>query len=195
MPPALFSDLSSDEARIKPIRYAVSGRPSLCAATLTLLTAPAFLCVLVVCVRGSEEPKASKPNDLQSFQGRWKIESLSANGKRLPLGLAGIDLSKFDLVIKGDSWLSISDDENHPKKLYSIELFADRNPKEMNLVDHASGETLRGIYEVKKQTLKICLCADRSLGVRPRSFSSSQNEPYMLMEYSRRVDEKSQGGR
>ncbi len=135
-----------------------------------------WLVVLAALVVAAEAPKddATK-KDLELFQGTWKINALETEGKKVSVeGFMG-----FKLVIKGDKFTSY-EGENPSKGTFKID--ATQKPRHVDITftdaGPLTGKTLQGIYEIDKETYKVCL--DMNGKGRPKEFATTEGSGYVL---------------
>jgi uncharacterized protein (TIGR03067 family) len=108
---------------------------------------------------------ASK-QDLEDFQGTWKIEYTFAGGKRRELPGATVE---FD----GEDFLKRRGVGAQPEREFEIRLDASKSPKQIDLHNHNINVKCYGLYELNGNELKICFNersksdADRVVGLNP----------------------------
>jgi uncharacterized protein (TIGR03067 family) len=94
-------------------------------------------------------PKDEKaPMDKEALQGTWVVASGEKNGVKLP-----------DEKLKGWGELTFADDkvtrEGGERRVGTFKLDPDKKPKEIDLFTEEN--TWKGVYELKKTTLKLAL--------------------------------------
>jgi uncharacterized protein (TIGR03067 family) len=122
---------------------------------------------------------ADKPEtDKEKLQGTWIAESFEEGGKKAPeeevksrntqVIFAG---DKVTLPIKGEG------------KAFDYKLDQEKKPKEIDVL-HEKGKTAKGIYQVKGDTLELCL--DKGDGERPTEFASKEGTTHVLIVLKRK---------
>jgi uncharacterized protein (TIGR03067 family) len=124
--------------------------------------------VAVGLLLGADEPKKnSGTEELKKIQGQWTVESLEANGEKLPADEA----KKMKLTIKDENWtLDRGDDTTKG----TIKLAPSKNPKEFDAMIEGSGDAVLGLYELKGDTLKMCWTSPG--GERPTAFKGDDGK-------------------
>ena len=125
------------------------------------------LIALTAMQRAAAADDASKA-DLAKLQGKWKIDSLIANGKSKVVN--GKDV---DSAMPGENVWTISDNKvKYSETEDEIKLDASQKPKAMDIqvVRDDAPEKLLAIYEIEADTLKICVAFDNK--GRPKKFES-----------------------
>ncbi len=123
------------------------------------------------------DPKAPKAD--KALNGRWTPQSAVMAGKELP----GEELKSMHLVLaKGKYTLTHGDQVD--EGTYKVD--ESEVPKTITFVgtkgEH-EGKTMFGIYELDKETLKICV--DKSGKVHPVKFESKPDTKSLLVSYHR----------
>ncbi len=148
--------------------------------TNLLLAIAASLLLSGLAPAGDTKEEAIK-KDRQLYEGTWQVTSLTVNGNKRPEGDAqkirvinqadGIGLLELDGKVVGKATFTI----DPTKKPKTIDLtFTEVNNK---------GQTYHGIYEVGKDTRKICY---PPLGQkRPTKFSSTPENGHILAVFKR----------
>lgn len=99
------------------------------------------------------QDEQTKPTDLDRMQGEWSILEGTKNGKPWPEE----EIAKMSFKVKGNSFLLDSPRSKKPS-VTLVELDSSKSPKEfkMNQRGGQNGKFIFGIYEIKKDNLKIC---------------------------------------
>jgi|GEM_PF-697959 len=131
------------------------------------------------------------PNDKLQIQGVWAVSDGETNGRSLKtvlhekgLGAMKIKFSNDVMTMTGPGVLSHT---------YQFVLKPKGQPKVITLVTvetHGKapeGSVIHGIYEIKGDTLKLCLPADSS-GDRPEKFEAPNGSRLSLLVLSRQTD-------
>jgi uncharacterized protein (TIGR03067 family) len=112
--------------------------------------------------------------DLEKLQGVWSITSLESDGNRLPETM----FSGAQIVIKGDQFESLGMGAIYRGK---VALDETKKPKQFDLViteGHAKGMTNHGIYELGRDSWKLCL--DTTGKNRPKQFATKSGSGFAL---------------
>jgi uncharacterized protein (TIGR03067 family) len=117
-----------------------------------------------------------QPNDLEKFQGKWVVVSLTEQGKSIPA--AETDLLEFTI----DKDLFTVTEKGQTVVQYKIALDSSKKPKEINFthqIGENKGKTELGIYEIGKDQLKLCM--DETRKGRPTVFEGKETEAYSVI--------------
>jgi uncharacterized protein (TIGR03067 family) len=113
-------------------------------------------------------------NDLKALQGEWKAQSITAHGNAVP----DEQVAKTTMTIK-DKELTLSVMPDH---VSTIVLDVSHKPAWID-VTNTKKQTLLGIYELKDDTLKICLATPEKM--RPIKFESTKEGETALLVLKR----------
>jgi uncharacterized protein (TIGR03067 family) len=102
--------------------------------------------------------------DTETIQGTWAGSGLSISGKPLPAPPKELPTRIFT----GDKLLT--KDPPKPDQEATFQLSADKSPKHIDMTDKKSGKTLRGIYSIEGDTLKIAYPVGGYEAPRPTAF-------------------------
>ena len=117
--------------------------------------------------------------DRKALDGTWKPVSAEFGGAKLPEG----ELSKITLQIDGNKY-TVQVDKAVDKGTVTAD--ATKKPKAMDILGVEGpnkGKTMLAIYELDKDTLRICY--DVKGKERPTEFASSKEKPFFLVTYKR----------
>jgi uncharacterized protein (TIGR03067 family) len=115
-------------------------------------------------------PGDATKKDLDAMQGVWQVVSLEIDGKALPED----QFKAFKLTIKGDKGSHPGDDGKTEEA--TLKLDASKKPKTidiMPLTGSDKGKTIRGIYSLEGDTLKVC--ANHNGDARPTEFKGGKD--------------------
>ena len=115
-------------------------------------------------------------NDLEKFQGKWVVVTLTEQGKAIPAAETNlleftINKDVFTVTEKGQTVVQ-----------YKIVLDPSKKPKEINythLIGENKGNTELGIYQFEKDQIKLCL--DETRKGRPTVFEGKETEQYSVI--------------
>ena len=148
-------------------------RASACFAALTLA---------LLGVAGARDDDAAK-KELEAFTGTWTAVSATKDGKEEPKEGA----AKNRLVVKGEKYTFTGSDGVTVEGKHKLN--PSKTPKEIEAV-HTSGEgkgeKILGIYELTKDTYKVCLAPPGK--DRPKEFASKEGTGHRLLEFKRAKD-------
>jgi uncharacterized protein (TIGR03067 family) len=125
--------------------------------------------------------KGEDGKEEEKLEGKWKLTSKQAdyNFGEVPVefGLFVIAANTGKLEIKGDKLLT-----NNGKDTTELTIVLDptKTPKTVDAKTGKDKVIFRGIYEVSKDSLRLCISGK---GDRPKEFKNSPNTP--LFEYKR----------
>ena len=117
--------------------------------------------------------------DRQALEGTWKAVAAELAGTKL----AGL-VQQTTLLTIADGKYSVQVDKSIDKGTLKIDSAA--KPKTMDIVGTDGpnkGKTMLAIYEVQKDALRICY--DLQGKNRPTEFTTSKENPYLLIVYHR----------
>ena len=130
----------------------------------------------VVLLVGGQADEAALKKEKARFKGTWKIVRFE-NPQGEDDKLKGAEV-EFD----AEGGLELRHDGETKKQKYKINPAA--KPHEIDIV-HENDKTMRGIYRLEKDTLKICLCADSNSDQRPTEFAVKEGAPFVLVTLER----------
>lgn len=113
--------------------------------------------------------------EYERFQGRWRVTRLEENGQAEPEE----ELRRFTLIIRGRTIIVEMDGQRNTTE-FTVD--PSQQPKHIALTPHYGdhkGQTFRGIYEIQRNTLRICATL---LPERPKAFESRQGLLLMIFE-------------
>ncbi len=124
---------------------------------------------------GQDEPlKKAKAK----LRGTWTIERFET-GKGVQDGFVDAKL-----VFKDDN---LEMHKGGETKKASWKIDPSKKPAEIEVTPDDNGRTLKGIYQIEKDTLKICVCGNPD-GERPTEFATKEGEPNVLITLKRAKD-------
>jgi uncharacterized protein (TIGR03067 family) len=131
-----------------------------------------ILLIAIGLMLGADDSKKdSGADELKKLQGQWTVESLEANGEKLPADEA----KKMKLTIKDNNWtLDRGDDTTKG----TIKLAPTKNPKEFDALLEGSSDAVLGLYEIKGDTLKMCWTNPG--GERPSAFKGDDGKTLVV---------------
>jgi uncharacterized protein (TIGR03067 family) len=133
----------------------------------------ALLCLFTTAIGLSRADNAND-NALKALQGEWKAQSITANGNAVP----DEQIAKTSMTIK-DKELTLSVMPDH---VSTIVLDVSHKPAWID-VTNAKKQTFLGIYELKDDSLKICLTAPEKM--QPIKFESTKEGETALLVLKR----------
>ena len=117
-------------------------------------------------------------DDHSQLQGRWRFTGMQVNGAEVPRA----QLGPSSITIKDNRFTATG-----PGTLYEGDMTLDprANPKRLSVLMNREADTitLNAIYEVKGDTLRLCL--DVTGGPAPNAFTSSKDKPWALQTLQR----------
>ncbi len=121
--------------------------------------------------------RAEKPKDKPKAEDKvtWKIVSITANGEQVPKD----DLKKFTLITTGNKYVFKSGDETVEEGTTKLDL--EKKPITIDRMPTSGkykGKTVRGILEIKGETMRVCWGAPGK--DRPTEFSSTKGSGQIL---------------
>jgi uncharacterized protein (TIGR03067 family) len=120
--------------------------------------------------------RAAAKADRQALQGRWAVVAIEANGKQAPpQGIRG-----FTVTFRGDEVVmafpgATADGKDNPEVRGSYRLHPGKQPRAIDFVPAVGpdkGKVVRGIYQLRGDTLKLCL-NESAAAARPEAFAAA----------------------
>lgn len=135
-----------------------------------------FTACLVIALHAQAGDDAQK-KDKALLQGKWKVASFESNkGKDANFEGAILD---FD---KDGKTLTFTHQDKSKKGTYTLNPAG--KPKEIDLKPNDENNVLEGVYQVEKDTLKICLAPEPGDG-RPGELALKDGKNYVLITLDR----------
>jgi uncharacterized protein (TIGR03067 family) len=136
----------------------------------------ATVCLLLTTAAFAAEPEG----DAKAIQGSWAITDAQLAGRDHTDDFAGMKLT-----ITGDRY-TVDFGKNTDKGTLTLDPKA--SPKRIDITSAEGpfkGKTLPGIYDLKGDTLVICVEADGKADKRPAKFEAPEMTRNMLLTYKR----------
>jgi uncharacterized protein (TIGR03067 family) len=131
----------------------------------------------VVLLVGGQADEAALKKERARFKGTWKIVKFeSPEGEK-------DDLKDAMVVFDDVGMLEMRKGDETKKADYKLNLTAKPPHIDITHADDAN-KTMKGIYELKKDILKICLCADPN-GERPTELKVQAGSPQVMVTLER----------
>ena len=121
---------------------------------------------------------ADDAKDQRQLQGEWALASATRGGKSV-LKEGEKHTSTFDA-----EKMTLSDGRD--KKMAKVKLDTSKKPPQIDILPQDGsdkGRTIKGIYELKDDVLKVCF--GEPDGDRPTTFSAKEGEKFTLAEFKR----------
>lgn len=132
-----------------------------------------------------DKPKDDAKKDLEPLQGTWSVVKIVQDGKELP----GEAVEGLTLVVKGNSRVLKQDGEEKSKATFKVD--PTKKPKAIDIEvsdGPLAGRTIRGVYEVKDDTLRVCLAIGDD--ERPDGFEAKEGSGRQLQEFKKQKKDK-----
>ncbi|EDL60360.1 TIGR03067 domain-containing protein [Gimesia maris] len=146
-----------------------------------LVGALALLMSMTTLASADDAKEAAIKKDHKLIEGTWRIKTLEVNGNKA----GDADASKFTVVNGADGTWSLHSEGNEVAKGTST-IDPTQKPRTIDFMPTSGqdqGQTLLGIYELKKNTRKLCFApAGRN---RPTEFSSTAENQHILVTFER----------
>jgi uncharacterized protein (TIGR03067 family) len=131
----------------------------------------------VVLLVGGQTDEATLKKERARFKGTWKIVKFeNAQGEK-------DDLKDATVVFDDVGVLEMRKGDETKKADYKINLTAKPPHIDVAHADDAN-KIMKGIYELKKDVLRICLCADPN-GERPTELKVQAGSPHIMVTLER----------
>jgi uncharacterized protein (TIGR03067 family) len=135
------------------------------------------LTILLVLLPAAPAPEVDAARqDQQKMQGTWKAASIESGGKQRP----DKDIKNWKLTIDGNKMTARDGDDFLDASTFTLD--AAKKPRAIEIVYTAGpdrGKKLTGIYEIGKDTLKICVTLRDKDG--PTDFVSKPDTDHTLV--------------
>jgi uncharacterized protein (TIGR03067 family) len=143
------------------------------------------LALLATCLglvrAGDDAQNEAIKKDRKLYEGTWRVVSLEVDGNKT----ADEDAQKIVVVNKADgSWTIQVDGKEVAKGTSTID--PTKKPKTIDLTTSegdAAGKTALGIYEIDKDSRKVCIAKPEE--ERPTEFSSKAGSGHILVTFKR----------
>jgi uncharacterized protein (TIGR03067 family) len=130
--------------------------------------------LVVGLVLAADTPKEKVMKEMERFQGTWKLESMEANGMKVPEET----FKNSKLVIKGDQFTFSQGDVDY-KGSFKVDVAQKPKTIDITFTDGPEkGNTIVGIYELEGDTYKVCLSENGK--DRPKEFASKAGSGHVL---------------
>jgi uncharacterized protein (TIGR03067 family) len=130
----------------------------------------------VVLLVGGQADEAALKKEKARFKGSWKITRFEG-----PQGEKD-EVKGAEVVFDAEGGLELRHNGETKKQTYKINPAV--KPHEIEVVNE-NDKTMRGIYKLEKDTLKICLCVDPNRDKRPTEFTLKDGDPHVLVTLER----------
>jgi uncharacterized protein (TIGR03067 family) len=110
--------------------------------------------------------------ELEKLQGTWRYVSFEIDGNKMPEE----KVKKITITCNGEKWVIREGDKVSTAGTHKLD--ATKEPHEIDWVftqGEARGATLRGIYEFKGDTIRLCF-SDPQGKERPKSFTAGPGQ-------------------
>jgi uncharacterized protein (TIGR03067 family) len=139
-----------------------------------------FLATALPCAADDAKDEAVK-KDRMLYEGTWRIVSLTVDGKEAN----ETDAQKITVINGADGSWTIEVDGKEIAKGTS-EIDPTKKPKTIDIKTtegNDAGKTSLGIYEISKDTRKVCIA--KPDGERPKAFESKSGSGFILATFKR----------
>ena len=107
---------------------------------------------------GADDPKDAAKKEYDKFEGTWKMESFTVDGKPTPIE----NFAEFRMTLKGESFTTVSA-EGKTNGTYKVD--PSKSPKTIDITftgGPLDGVTMLGVYKLEGDTYTVCLPAGGS---------------------------------
>jgi uncharacterized protein (TIGR03067 family) len=130
----------------------------------------------------AESPKGDAQKDLDRMQGSWVATSGEAKGNALP----DEQVKQTKFVLKGDKYSYTIGDAYQEEGTLKIDPTKKPKTIDVTIVEgDDKGEVQLGIYEMDKDTLKLCFAPPGKDKARPKDFSTNAGNQQLLLVLTR----------
>jgi uncharacterized protein (TIGR03067 family) len=127
-------------------------------------------------------PPAGSPDlarsELDRLQGSWRIESSLWNGVADPEVMKSVTI-----IIQGDNFIWV--DRDGKRRMDTIRLLPEQNPRAIDYWSKRENQTSFGIYALEGDTFTWCSAGGNNK-IRPTSFASERGSKQSLMVLRRK---------
>jgi uncharacterized protein (TIGR03067 family) len=130
----------------------------------------------------ADSPRGDAKKDLDRIQGSWVAASGESKGNAIPD--EQVKGTKF--VLKGDKYSYTVGDTYQEEGTLKVD--PTKKPKTIDVTiaeGDDKGETQLGIYELDKDTLKLCFAPPGKDKTRPKDFSTNAGNQQLLLALTR----------
>lgn len=136
------------------------------------------LLVLALAPTASTSQDGPAGHEMERLQGTWQFVALEVQGEAKPAE----DVAQYTAVLQGDLWTVSKGKEVAAQVVFRVD--PTKTPKTMEFIDINRARSMRGIYSLQGETLKIC---DRDVkkGDRPTNFATTPDSGLVLVTLRR----------
>lgn len=148
----------------------------------------AFLAAAVAAA-ADDKPKENTKKELEPFQGTWAVVKIERSGEAVP----DENLGGLTLVVKGSERVIRDGDETVSKATFTVD--PGKKPPTIDIAvsdGPLAGKTVRGIYELKGDTLTICAALEGDK--RPDDLTAKEGSGRLLQVFKKQKG-KDAGGK
>lgn len=133
---------------------------------------------------GAVKAIAKAADDATNLQGVWIAESMEADGEAAPAEA----VKRIHFTFKGDKLFVKGNFADDREEECTFKVDAKQSPKHLEFTAPKEQKPVLGIYEVKKDELKICLRHARSADGRPTEFATKPNSKLILIVFKKQKE-------
>jgi uncharacterized protein (TIGR03067 family) len=141
---------------------------------LGLMFASALLLV------AADDPKDAVKKEYDKFEGTWKMESFTMDGKPAPIET----FAEFRMTLKGENFTTVMPEEK-TNGTYKVD--PSKSPKTIDITftgGQRDGQTMLGVYKLDGDTYTVCLPAGGGKE-RPTELASKPGSGLVLEVFKR----------
>jgi uncharacterized protein (TIGR03067 family) len=140
------------------------------------MRASALLVLLAVGLVAADRPAEDK-KDQELIQGTWKLTEGERNGEKPPQEF----LDNFKVTFQNDKVIPAGDGGQEGESTFKVD--QEKKPKQITIINKDGNRTMKGIYELSGDTLKICFKMGENAEA-PTEFSgkAGSNQMYMVLK-------------
>ena len=128
----------------------------------------------------ADAPKDAVKKEYDKFDGTWKMESFTMDGKPSPIE----DFADFRMTLKGENFTTVAADG---KSAGTYKIDPNKSPKTIDITftgGQHDGLTMLGVYELDGDTYKVCLPTGGGKE-RPKELASKPGSGLVLEVFKR----------
>ena len=144
-----------------------------------------FPLLVVFCLMATSQPGTKAGDDQKNpLQGVWIAQSMVSDGKAAPAEA----VKRMRFTFKGDKLLVKGNFDDDREEECTFKADSKQSPNHLEFTPPKQQKPILGIYEVKKDELRICLRHEGSAEGRPTEFATTVNSKLILIVFKKQKE-------